>query len=343
MTSLNRLPGQANCDRRGFLAAAGLAASVLPASRPLLAAPPTMKSGAEEAAARLFRTLSPERKRTIAFSWDHQDKDRGLLRTFVSNNWQVTPAHIRSDFYSAAQQTLAREVFEQLVAPSWLPKFLQQLKDDTEGKPWGNELSLAFFGEPQDKFQMVLTGRHLTLRADGGSLPQAAFGGPIFYGHAGQSFNEKADHPGNVFWSQALLANRLFPMLTQDQQKEALVAKAPAEAAVSFRKDKAEIPGLAVTDMTAAQKNHLGLVLANLMEPFRTEDRDKVRACLEKRGGLDACRIIFYQSGDIGNDRVWDNWRLEGPAFVWHFRGSPHVHVWVNISEDPLQALNARG
>ena len=180
MTSLNRLPGQANCDRRGFLAAVGLAASVLPASRPLLAAPPTMKSGAEEAAARLFRTLSPEQKRTIAFSWDHQDKDRGLLRTFVSNNWQVTPAHIRSDFYSAAQQTLAREVFEQLVAPSWLPKFLQQLKDDTEGKPWGNELSLAFFGEPQDKFQMVLTGRHLTLRADGAVCPRQLSGAPFF-------------------------------------------------------------------------------------------------------------------------------------------------------------------
>ena len=36
---------------------------------------------------------------------------------------------------------------------------------------------------------------------------------------------------------------------------------------------------------------------------------------------------------DIGDDRVWDNWRLEGPSFVWHFRGSPHVHVWVNVAD----------
>ena len=336
------LPEVNPCTRRGFLAAAAVAASVLPRNSNVLAAP-TMQSGAEDAAARLFKTLSPEQKRTVAFSWDHQDKDRGLLRTFVSNNWQVTPAHIRSDFYTPAQQTLAREVFERLVAPAWLPKFLQQLKDDTEGQPWGKELSLAFFGDPQNKFQLVLTGRHLTLRADGGSLPQAAFGGPIFYGHAGQSFNEKADHPGNVFWPQALLANRLFPMLSPDQQKEALVAKAPPEAAVHFRKDKAEIPGLPVKEMTESQKKHLELILASLMEPFRGEDRDKVRDCLEKRGGLDGCRVVFYQSGDIGNDRIWDNWRLEGPAFVWHFRGSPHVHVWVNISEDPLQVLNARG
>ena len=26
------------------------------------------------------------------------------------------------------------------------------------------------------------------------------------------------------------------------------------------------------------------------------------------------------------------HWRVEGPAFVWHFRGAPHVHVWVNVA-----------
>ena len=36
----------------------------------------------------------------------------------------------------------------------------------------------------------------------------------------------------------------------------------------------------------------------------------------------------ILREGDIGNDGEWDNWRLEGPAFVWYFRGSPHVHVW---------------
>ena len=25
----------------------------------------------------------------------------------------------------------------------------------------------------------------------------------------------------------------------------------------------------------------------------------------------------------------------EGPLFVWHFRGTPHIHVWVNIADDP--------
>ena len=40
---------------------------------------------------------------------------------------------------------------------------------------------------------------------------------------------------------------------------------------------------------------------------------------------------------------MWDNWRLEGPAFVWYFRGAPHVHVWVNVADDPILPLNAKG
>jgi hypothetical protein len=42
-----------------------------------------------------------------------------------------------------------------------------------------------------------------------------------------------------------------------------------------------------------------------------------------------------------GRDGVWDNWRLEDPAFVWHYRGAPHVHVWVNVADDPSVKLNA--
>ena len=37
-----------------------------------------------------------------------------------------------------------------------------------------------------------------------------AFGGPIFYGHAADGFNEGPTHPGNVFWPQAVAANKLF-------------------------------------------------------------------------------------------------------------------------------------
>ncbi|MFN9434562.1 MAG: hypothetical protein ACK6DC_06425, partial [Planctomycetota bacterium] len=73
----------------------------------------------------------------------------------------------------------------------------------------------------------------------------------------------------------------------------------------------------------------------------RTTDRDEVQACLDKQGGIDRLHLAFYTDEDIGEDRIWDNWRLEGPSFVWYFRGAPHVHVWVNIADDASVRLNA--
>tara|TARA_R110002126_G_scaffold93356_2_gene221215 strand:- start:1094 stop:1378 length:285 start_codon:yes stop_codon:yes gene_type:complete len=93
--------------------------------------------------------------------------------------------------------------------------------------------------------------------------------------------------------------------------------------------------------MTKDQKQEMQSVLNLLIEPFRTSDQKEVKKCIEAQGGLDKCRISFYQAGDIGNDGVWDNWRLEGPSFVWHYRGAPHVHVWVNISADPHTQISA--
>jgi hypothetical protein len=55
---------------------------------------------------------------------------------------------------------------------------------------------------------------------------------------------------------------------------------------------------------------------------------------------LDACSLSFYSDRDIGKDQVWDNWRLEGPSFVWHYRGAPHVHVWVNVADSPAVETN---
>ncbi len=64
-------------------------------------------------------------------------------------------------------------------------------------------------------------------------------------------------------------------------------------------------------------------------------------SCLKARGGLDRCSLAFYEERDLGGDHVWDCFRLEGPAFVWYFRGAPHVHVWVNVADSPSVALNS--
>jgi hypothetical protein len=339
---------EAGLDRRDFLRAAGVTAAASAAALPLFATPravaaPSPSSAAETAVKGLYDSLTDEQRKVVCFGWDHTD-GRGLLRTHVSNNWQITKPHIRSDFYTKKQQDIIHDVFKGIINPEWYTKFIKQLRDDTGGKPWGADQSIAIFGKPGDgKFEFVMTGRHMTLRADGNTEDSVAFGGPIFYGHAASGFTEKVHHPGNVFWHQAVEANKIYGMLEPKQQKRALVAKRPAEAAVGFRGPKGEFPGIPVKELPAEQKKQLQKVLGLLVEPFRQEDQDEALACLKKLGGLDKCSLAFYKEGDTGDDGEWDNWRLEGPGFVWYFRGSPHVHVWVNVAADPTIKLNARG
>ncbi|MSR31878.1 MAG: DUF3500 domain-containing protein [Gemmataceae bacterium] len=333
-------------SRRDFLKLTGMAAVAAPlaGSSLALAGEPDLSKPAETAVKALYENLTDTQKKQLCFGWDHKAEARGTLRTFVSNNWQITSPKILSNYFTKKQQDLVHDIFKGIVNPEWYSKFLKQLKDDTGGKPWGAEQSIAIFGKPGDgKFEFVMTGRHMTLRADGNSEDHVAFGGPIFYGHAADTFNEGPTHKGNVFWEQALRANKVYTLLGEEQKALSLVEKTPAESAVEFRGRAAKFTGIPVAKLDSAQKKELQGALSGLIEPFRVDDQKKAIACLEKQGGLDQCHLTFFKQGDIGNDKVWDNWRLEGPAFVWYFRGSPHVHVWVNVADDPSIPLNAKG
>ena len=329
-------------NRRTFLETSASAAVALTAGSVLSAratAASPSPGTAESLVAELHATLSDKQKKAICFDWDHQDEKRGLLRTFVANNWNITEQEINSDFYTDEQRELVQKVFEGIIHPEWHERYYRQLEDDAGG--FGNEQSIAIFGQPgQGKYEMVITGRHMTLRCDGNSADHVAFGGPIFYGHAPE-FNENPEHTDNVFWHQAVEANKLYQMLDGRQQKQALVAKTPREQAVGFRGQKGGMTGLPVTDMSSDQKEHLQKVLGLLTEMYRTSDQEEAIQCLAKQGGLDACQLSFYSDQDIGNDKVWDNWRLEGPSFVWHYRGAPHVHVWVNVADSADVKTNA--
>jgi hypothetical protein len=291
---------------------------------------------------KLYDSLRPEQREAVAFDWDYVDPKRGLLRTRVSNNWNITKPHIGSEFYNKDQQEIIRAIYEGLFQPEWVAKIDRQLRDDGGG--YGHSQSLALFGHPgEGKFEMVMTGRHMTVRVDGHSTEHMAFGGPIFHGHAASGFDEKPDHPGNVFWPQALAANKIYEMLDGKQRKIALQSQSPAESAVSFRGTGEQFPGIPITELSHDQREQLEKTLTLMLSPYRAADHDAVLACLNKQGGIDKCSLAFYSDEDVGDDGVWDNWRLEGPSFVWYFRGSPHVHLWVNIGDDSSIATNAQG
>jgi hypothetical protein len=339
--AVNRVTGPVG--RRDFLASAsalavaGLASGSGHLTTRLFASP--IDQSPESLVKTLYDSLSEQQRQAVCFDWDYTSKDRGLLRTRVANNWNITKPTLLSDFYTQDQRDLVKTIFEGMIDPTWHDRFYKQFKDDMGG--WGKAQSLAIFGTPgTDRFEFVLTGRHSTLRCDGNTQKHVAFGGPIFYGHAAGSDDEGTDHPGNVFWEQALAANGVYQMLDGKQRKMAEVAESPSESAVAFR-PSGPLPGIPVSELSRDQREALQKVLSKLIEPFRKVDRDEAVACLNAQGGLDKLHLAFYTDEDSGGDKVWDNWRLEGPSFVWHFRGYPHVHVWVNIADDPSVPLNA--
>ncbi len=341
--------------RREFLTTAGgvvigasALGSVLPAGRVWAqakapeAAAAAAASSPESMVKALYDMLSAKQRETICFPWDHKDDDRVLMRTLIYANSDITENYINdSDFYTKDQQAVIRQIFEGIISPEWHERIDKQLTDDAGG--YGEQNSIAIFGEPGTReFEFVMTGRHMTIRCDGNSADHVAFGGPIFYGHAADSFDEGPTHPGNVFWPQAMAANKLYQMLDGKQQERALLREGlPNESRVSFRGEDGKFQGLPVSELASDQKEHLQQVMSMLIEPYRQSDRDEVTACIKSQGGLDAFHLAYYAQNDIGKDGVWDIWRLEGPSFVWHYRGAPHVHVWVSVADSPSVKLNA--
>jgi hypothetical protein len=328
-------------DRRNFLRTTGAAAAAAGIVTPSLAAKAEKKPPAETIVKTLYESLTDKQKKQMCFDWDHVDPRRGLLRIRLENNWKITRPEIRSKFYTADQQAMIRAIFEGITNPDWHKRFDQQLRDDVGG--FGRRQSIAIFGTPgSGKFEFVLASRHMTLRCDGDSAEHVAFGGPILYAHEGEALFEKPGHPTNVFWYQALEANKIYHMLDGKHQKQALITKGmPTEEKVAFQGAKGAFPGVPISELARDQKEGLQKILGMLLEPFRQSDQNEATKCLKAHGGLDKCHLAFYQEGDLGEDKIWDNWRIEGPSFVWYFRGDPHVHVWVNIADDPSVKLNS--
>ena len=192
----------AGFDRRGFLKSVSSAATAAAFSGAMWAAPrafaaPSPKSAAETA-------VKPS---TNAVRGPEEDD---LLRLGLQASGARPAAHARlellarspsrastSDFYTKDQQAILFDIFKGIFNPDWHERFFKQLKDDHDGKPWGGgaELARSSASRATDQFEFVMTGRHMTIRADGNSAAHVALGGPIFHGHARQRLHREGAPP----------------------------------------------------------------------------------------------------------------------------------------------------
>jgi Protein of unknown function (DUF3500) len=301
-------------------------------------APAPGAATSETLVAQLYKTFKEEQRKAICFPFDHP------LRSDVDNNWFIVKDKRVKSFFDKDQQAMIRDIFMSMHSEEYAPKVLEQVEHDNKDIGGLGGCSIAMFGEPgaagaqggASKFEFVLTGRHTTRRCDGNSVAGAAFGGPIFYGHAAESFNEKPDHKGNVYWFQGLRANEVYKALDGKQRKLALLDINPpgehAKETVELPIKQADLEGIPMTELSKDQQGLVRQVLADLLAPFRKADADEALKLIEA-GGFEKLHMAFFSTMDIGNDGVWDVWKIESPNMVWYFRGAPHVHTWVHIRE----------
>lgn len=314
-----------SADRRMFLKA--VAASSIAATLPVsslsagLYSGPSRSSAAETAVGEFYKSLNDEQRKVLCFPFEHE------LRHKISANWHVTEPTLGEKLFSTQQREMVSRIVKGLCSEEGHERLLRQMEEDAGGL---NEFSVALFGNPgEGPFEFMLTGRHLTLRADGNSVDRAAFGGPIVYGHDQVEKNASK----NIYFYQTQQTDAIFKSLSEDQVAKALLDKAPAEAAVQIQGSAGSFSGIKIADMSADQKQMVEKTLGILLAPYRKEDVEEVLQMLKETGGVDQLHMAFYRQDDLGADKTWDIWRVEGPAFVWHYRGAPHVHAYINIGQ----------
>jgi len=318
----------ADPGRRRFLTTAGaavaaVAGGALGLDRAAAAVPPlprgTKVPVAETTVRRLFDSLTAEQRKVAALPFDHPDA------TKISANWQIIKPTI-GELYTEEQQRMIHEILRGVTSEEGYDRFIRQMQDDNGGI---EKYACAIFGQPGvGKFEWVMTGRHLTIRADGNNIADAAFGGPIVYGH--QAPGNKAE---NLFYYQTQMANEVFQALDGQQRAKALLPMAPKEDQIQLK--SADYAGLAVGEMSKDQKELVHKVMKALLAPYREADVKEAVDGVHAHGGGDKLHLSFYRNDDLGSDQEWDIWRIEGPTVVWHFRGAPHVHTWVNMRTRP--------
>ncbi|MCP4787927.1 MAG: DUF3500 domain-containing protein [Fuerstiella sp.] len=277
----------------------------------------------------LYKSMSDEQRQKVCLPADH------AKRQYVSNWWYIHPKHRIPGTFNEEQQQLIQNIFNSLHSPDYQAAVRKQVQIDQYGE-LKNAPAVGFFGTPDDDdFEFLYTGHHVTRRCNAhGDRGQGFGGAPLFYGHFPDEFTETKDHPGNPYWYQGKAFNRFVQALDDKQQQQGLVSSNP-------RKEKPETvvqkktngwEGLSCAELSSDQQKLLVDTMGKMMAMFRQDDVTATVETIEKKGMVDQLHVSWYEGKfDIGSDKVWDTWQIEGPEMVWYFRGHPHIHSYFHL------------
>jgi hypothetical protein len=321
-------------DRRHFLGTAVGGAAALVAGRLATAAAPPARPPrpAEELVREFYAGLAGEQKRTVALPWDHAARKGGGPARLTMTD---TPINRRiGDVLRPAQRELVERILRALCSGD--EGYRRLSRNNTFDDPNGIlSIGANVFGDPsgKGKFSCVFTGHHTTVRCDGNSEPDVAFGGPLYFGHVVHGYSKR-----NNYFHLTKAVTEVYDALSEKQRRQAVVRERPNDSeyrnAVRFRPKGEKVPGLPAADMSADQHELVASVMAKMLAPFRKEDADEVMAFVKANGGVEKLSLAFHENRGSDHER-WQYWKIEGPGFTWGYRVLPHVHCYVNVGPAP--------
>ena len=321
--------------RRGFLGALGAAGLVATAAKSATAFDEKASDDkrperpAEALIKELYSSLDDSQKSSVVLPSNHGAENGKAASRHGMYNAPFGGKKI-GDNYTTAQQDLIEKILRAMTRDDdGYIKLTRAGRFDNSKNLQG--CGATMFGTPGDdnKFSFVFTSHHLTVRCDGNSSPDEAFGGPLYYGHSAVGYAT-----GNVYYYQTKKANKVFEALDGGQQKQALCSGNPGEEIESIQfRDEKSIPGIGVDALSNDQQELVADLMRSVLQPFREEDAQEVMDIIEHNGGMDKLNLAYYQDNDTKDKVRWHFWRIEGPGMVWNFRPLPHVHCFVNIAK----------
>jgi hypothetical protein len=270
----------------------------------------------------LHAGLTADQRQRLTLPWNNPN------RTRIYN----APMNVRiGQVYTRPQQELLDRIVRAISSGDEGYRRLSRGGNWDTGGGFGG-CGANFFGSMAEgqQWAWVFSGHHLTVRCDGDSAPDAAFGGPMYYGHSPDGHSVR-----NVFHYQTQAVNSVFSALTEAQRRTAVRTGTPGEGARSIEFRRGNYPGLPAEDLTSDQRRLVEAVMRELLSPYRREDADEVMALVRRNGGIERIHLAFYRDQGATDSTRWHFWRLEGPGFVWNYRVLPHVHCYVNIARAP--------